>query len=115
MTAAFVPSTAPWPPPPDLDSIRDLVRAADPEGLIAEGSPADEYEPEEEAIFAGVAHLATPEITAANLLPIIEEVWHRNFSADVEGPARSQAALQGLAEQIAHFFGPDAQPQTRPS
>ena len=49
-------TTAPWPPPPDLESIRDLMRAADPEGHIADGSPADEYEPEEEQLFAAIRH-----------------------------------------------------------
>ena len=113
MTAAFIPSAAPWPPLPDLDSIRDLVRAADPEGLIADGSPADEYEPEEEAIFAGISHLTADEITVVKLLPVIEKVWLKSFSHGKDAAATRQAALEGLAEQIAHFFGPEAQPQTR--
>jgi hypothetical protein len=32
--------TKPWPPPPDIESIRELVRAADPEGHLAEGAHA---------------------------------------------------------------------------
>lgn len=115
MSAAFVPSAAPWPPPPDLDSIRELVRAADPEGLIADGSPADEYEPEEEAIFAGIAHLPTSEISPVNLMPIIEEVWRKSFTHDEGGAGSRNSALEGLAEQIARFFGPEAKPQTRQS
>jgi hypothetical protein len=105
--------SAPWPPPPDLESIRDLVRAADPEGHIAEGAPADEYEPEEEAIFASISHLPTSELTASNLTPIIEQVWRNSFAHDDEALATSRPALQGLAEQIARFFGPEAQPQVR--
>ena len=115
MSAAFIASSAAWPPPPDLESIRELVRVADPEGLIAEGSPADEYEPEEEAIFAGIAHLAVSEITTARLLPILEEVWGKSFPEDEGAVPKSRVALQGLAEQITHFFGPEAQPQTRQS
>ena len=46
----------PWPPPPDKESIQELVRAADPEGLLAKGAPVDEYEPEE-AILAAIQHL----------------------------------------------------------
>ncbi len=102
-----------WPPPPDLESIRELVRSADPEGHIAEGSPADEYEPEEEAIFAAIAHLKISEITAATLQPILEQVWRNSFSHDDEAAANSRPALQSLAQQIAHFFGPEAQPQVR--
>ena len=115
MSTALVPSAAPWPPLPDLDSIRDLVRAADPEGLIADGSPVDEYEPEEEAIFAGISHLATGETTSGNLLPIIEEVWHKSFAHDEGSAGSRKSALRSLAKQIARFFGPEAQPQTRQS
>jgi hypothetical protein len=107
--------TAPptWPPPPDLESIRDLVRAADPEGHIAEGAPADEYEPEEDAIFAFIAHLPTSQLTVENLNPIIEQVWRNSFAYDDEALASSRPALQRLAEQIARFFGPEATPQVR--
>jgi hypothetical protein len=105
--------SAPWPPPPDLESIRDLVREADPEGHIAEGAPADEYEPEEEAIFTSIAHLTTGELTPANLIPIIEQAWRNSFSHDDQALANSRPALERLARQIARFFGPEAQPQTR--
>jgi hypothetical protein len=104
-----------WPPPPDLESIRELVRTADPEGHIAEGSPADEYDPEEEAIFAAIAHLKTSELTAATLQPILEQVWRNSFAFSDEALANSRPALQSLASQIARFFGPEAQPQTRGS
>ncbi len=102
-----------WPPPPDLASIRELVRAADPEGHISESSPADEYDPEEESIFAAIAHLKTSELTASTLQPILERVWHESFSHDDEAAAKSRPALESLAQQIARFFGPEAQPQTR--
>jgi len=108
-------TTAPWPPPPDLESIRELVRTADPEGHIAEGAPADEYEPEEESIFASIAHLPTNQLTVANLMPIIEQVWRNSFVHDDEALATRRPALEGLAAQIARFFGPEAKPQTRES
>ncbi len=102
-----------WPPPPDLASIRELVRAADPEGHIAEGAPADEYDPEEEAIFAAIAHLSTSQLNASTLTPIIERVWRDSFAHDDEALVKSRPALVALAQQIARFFGPEAQPQTR--
>jgi hypothetical protein len=107
--------SATWPPPPDLHSIRELVRAADPERHIAEGAPADEYEPEEDAIFAAIAHLATAQLTAAALTPIIEQAWRDSFAHDDASLAASRPALLTLAQQIARFFGPEAQPQTRQS
>ena len=105
--------SAPWPPPPDMHSIQELVRAADPEGHIAEGAPVDEYEPEEEAIFAAIAHMSTTELVANNLTPIIEQVWRNSFAHNEESLARSRPALHQLADQIARFFGPEAQPQVR--
>ena len=102
-----------WPPPPDLHSIRELVRAADPEGHIYEGAPADEYDPEEEAIFNAIAHLPTAQLTASNLTPIIERAWQQSFVHSDDDLARVRPALHSLAAEIARFFGPDAQPQVR--
>ena len=70
-------SSQPWPPPPDLDSIQELVATADIEGFIAKGAPADEYETEAELLFNQLEN--------------------------------------ALAQQIARFFGPEAQPQVRGS
>jgi hypothetical protein len=106
---------APWPPPPDLESIQDLVRSADIEGLIADGAPADEYEPEEEQILSAIQHLSTARLTTPNLLPILESIWRKNFSDDDAELAMRLPALESLARQIARFFGPEAQPQTRES
>ena len=104
---------AAWPPPPDLESIRELVRAADPEGHIADGASADEYEPEEEAIFAAIAHLPTAQLTPTILAPILEQVWRHSFAHGDDEMEATRPALLALAQQIARFFGPEAQPQVR--
>jgi hypothetical protein len=106
---------AKWPPPPDLESIQQLVREADIEGHLAEGAPQDEYEPEEEEIFVALAPMDTEELTVARVFPIVAGVWRRSFSlGDAEMAARA-AKLQGLAEQVERFFGPGARPQVRGS
>ena len=102
-----------WPPPPDLESIQELVRAADPEGHLAEGAHADEYEPEEEAILAAIGHLQTAELLATTTLPLIEAIWRKSFAFDDEAMAERRPALLGLSEQIERFFGPKARPQVR--
>jgi hypothetical protein len=106
--------SAPWPPPPDLDSIRELVRDADVEGLIAiHGAPADEYDGEADALHEAIVHLPTSGIIAANLMPILEAIWSRNFAdGDTELSLR-RPALTSLARGIARFFGPEATPQVR--
>ncbi len=105
-----------WPPAPDLDSIRELVRDADIEGFIAiHGAPADEYDTEAEAFHAAIAHLPSAEITVANQLPILEGIWRKNFIDDEAELALRRPALEALATQVARFFGPEAQPQVRQS
>jgi hypothetical protein len=103
----------PWPPPPDLESIQQLVREADPEGHLAEGAPADEYEPEEELIFVALSPLPTQQLIVMNVLPVIEEVWRTSFALDDEALAQRRPALMGLAMQIERFFGPLAAPLVR--
>jgi hypothetical protein len=105
--------SAPWPPPPDLESIQQLVREADIEGHLAEGAPADEYEPEEDDLFAAIAHLPTAELTTTNLQPIVEEIWRKSFNLNDAGIAARVPAIATLAAQIERFFGPEAKPQVR--
>ncbi len=103
----------PWPPPPDLTSIQELVRAADPEGHLAEGAPADEYEPEEEAILAAIGGLSSAQMLASTLLPRIEAVWAGSFHLGEDELARRRPALLSLAKEIERFFGPESKPRTR--
>ena len=103
----------PWPPPPDLESIRELVRAADPEGHLAEGAHVDEYEPEETEILAAIGELPTEELVVGKTLPLIEAIWRRSFVLDDAAMVERRPALMGLAEQIERFFGPEARPQVR--
>ena len=103
----------PWPPPPDLDSLQELVATADVESFIAEGSPADEYETEADLLFSRVEHLSTEDLVAGKLLPILEEIWKCSFELNEPGIAIRRPKLTELARQIERFFGPEAKPQVR--
>ncbi len=103
----------PWPPPPDLESIQQLVREADPEGYLANGAPADEYEPEEEDLFAAISGFSTVELTATNLQPILERLWRKSFNLNDPQLVTRTPALLSLAQQIERFFGSKAEPQVR--
>lgn len=103
----------PWPPPPDLASVQELVANVDVEGFIAEGSPADEYETEAELLFRRVEHFTTDELVTARLLPILEDIWRRSFDLNEPGIAMRRPKLTELAGQIERFFGPGAKPQVR--
>ena len=108
-------TTKPWPPPPDLDSINELVATADIEGYIADGAPADEYESEAEELHTAIANFTIAEVTAARINPIIETIWSKSFNPDNESLAQRHTAILGLAQQIERFFGPEAKPQVRSS
>ncbi len=66
-------------PPPDLESIKELVRNADTENFIANGSPADEYDGEAEQLHTALANFATADLIGANIFPRIETIWSRSF------------------------------------
>ena len=103
-----------WPPPPDLASLKELFATADVEGLIAiHGAPADEYDTEAEAIYKGIGNFPTAEITVDQLMAPLEAIWRANFIDDDAEIALRRPALLTLAQQIARFFGPEAQPQVR--
>ncbi len=107
------PVSRPWPPPPDLPSIQELVRTADPQGLISEGAHPDEYEPEEHALLDALNGLSTAEILVANILPPLEVIWQKSFSLSEDALAERRPKLLALAKEIERFFGPESKPRTR--
>lgn len=104
-----------WPPPPDLDSLKELFATADVEGLIADQCPLDEYDPEAKHFYEDTKGLPTVRFAAEQTLPLLEQLWVKQFTLTEEQLAQRRPALQGLAEQIARFFGPGAAPQVRNS
>jgi hypothetical protein len=90
----------------DLESIQDIVRAADPEGLLAAGAPQDEYEPEEDELFAELEHLPSSEITEELVHQFLATIWDAAF--DSESTPEREAALATIVERIINFFGPDS-------
>jgi hypothetical protein len=105
----------PWPPPPDLASINELVATADIEGFIAGGAPTDEYESEAEELHAAIGHFTIAEVTTTRILPILQPIWQKSFNLSTDELAGRQPALLTLAQQIERFFGPEAKPQVRNS
>jgi hypothetical protein len=105
--------STPWPPPPDLESIKELVRNADTEELIAIGFPADEYDGEAKELHAALANFVTADLIVLNILPRIEAIWSRSFNYDDVVLVKIRPHLEKLAQQIERFFGPQAEPQTR--
>jgi hypothetical protein len=106
-------TSKPWPPPPDLASVKELVATADVEGFLAKGGHADEYDLEAEQIANKLVTWPTASLTADHILPVLERVWADAFSLSGDTLAARKPKLQELADQIARFFGPEATPQVR--
>jgi hypothetical protein len=104
-----------WPPPPDLNSLKELFATADVEGFIADECPLDEYDPEAKHFYEGTIGYPTSKFTAEQTIPLLEQIWVKQFLLDEGQLTQRRPALEGLAQQIARFFGPEAQPQTRSS
>jgi hypothetical protein len=103
----------PWPPPPDLESLKELFATADVEGLIADDCPIDEYDPEAKEFFLATEGFPSAKLTTEHTLPILEQMWVKQFSLNQAALAQRRPALVALAQQIERFFGPAAQPQVR--
>lgn len=103
----------PWPPPPDLNSLKELFATADVEGLIADECPLDEYDPEAKHFYEGTIGYPTSKFTTEQVLPLLEQIWVKQFMLNEEQLAQRRPALMELAQQIARFFGPEAKPQVR--
>ena len=106
--------SAPWPPPPDLDSLKELFATADVEGLIADECPLDEYDPEAKHFYEATIGFPSSKFAADQTLPFLKQLWVKQFMLNEEQLAQRKPALTELAEQIARFFGPEAKPQVRP-
>jgi len=101
-----------WPPPPDLESLRELFAAADVEGLIADDCPIDEYDPEAKHFLDLTKGWKTANFTSEYILPVLIKLFEEQFPNQRPGGLEKQ---KHLAQQIERFFGPAAQPQTRQS
>jgi hypothetical protein len=102
-----------WPPPPDLDSLKELFATADVERLIADECPLDEYDPEAKHFYEATIGFPTSKFAAEETLPFLEQLWIKQFMLSDEQLAQRRPALMELAQQIARFFGPAAKPQVR--
>ena len=103
-----------WPPPPDLESLKELFAVADVERLIVDlRCPMDEYDPEAKCFLEAINGWTQSELVTGNILPVLEDLWQNQFSLDDQGVAKRRTALAELARQIVSFFGTDASPSVR--
>lgn len=102
-----------WPPAPDLFSLKELFATADVEGLIADDCPSDQYDPEAQHFYEETRGFPTGRFAREQTLPLLRKLWAKQFELDGEHLAERRPAFTELANQIARFFGPEAQPTVR--
>ncbi len=89
---------------PPLKRIREVLRRADIEGLIAIGAPKDEYDSEAQLIRQGLSETslnATRDEGAA--VAIIRDVWKQEFELDDgELDRRNEAFASAAREMLEH-------------
>ena len=93
--------------------MKELFATADVEGLIADECPPDEYDPEAKHFYEDTKDSPTSAFTVEKILPILEQLWVKQFMLNEAQLAQRQPTLTELAKQIARFFGPGARPQVR--
>jgi hypothetical protein len=89
----------------DFESIDELFRIQDIEGLISGGAPDDEYEPEVERIFTALEALPREQATLPALVGLFEGVWKQMFGATDEKIARRRPHFEEIAEKVIQYFG----------
>ena len=88
----------------DQESLQELFTTHDPEGLIAAGAPADEYEPEMEQLTAALAAIPPGHTTKAVILGHLTAIWREDFSATEAHLARCQPAFEAIADTLLQHY-----------
>jgi hypothetical protein len=89
----------------DYESLDELFRIQDIEGLIASGAPDDEYEPEVERIFAALEALPRDEATVPKLVSIFDDVYKQMFGWSDDDMKRRYPDFEDIAEKVMKYFG----------
>ena len=88
----------------DDESLQELFTTTDPEGLIAAGAPADEYEPEMEQLTATLAVIPSGETSRTKILDTLDDIWRRDFAATEERLAHCRPAFESIADQLLEHY-----------
>ena len=85
----------------NLDSIQDLLRTEDVEGLIAiHEAPVNEYDHEGKQLLEIIERISPSQLTTGTLCPILEGIWATSFNLDDNDLAMRRPALENIAMKI---------------
>lgn len=95
MSDEIVESDAPF-----FAEINELLQKADIEGLIASGSPPDEYAIEADILARAFSTLGDEEFTEDNLMEIIAYVWSDSFDLENDDLNARMGKIEALIADI---------------
>ncbi|SFS14585.1 hypothetical protein SAMN05421771_2562 [Granulicella pectinivorans] len=88
----------------DEESVEELFTTHDLEGLIAEGAPADEYEPEMEQLIEALAQIPTGEASQSKIVAILTDIWRKDFSATEDHLEALRPGFEALADTLLEHY-----------
>jgi hypothetical protein len=88
----------------DEESIEELFTTTDLEGLIADGAPADEYEPEMEQLIEALAQIPTGEASQSKIVDILTGIWRTDFSASEDRLEALRPGFESLANTLLEHY-----------
>jgi hypothetical protein len=81
--------------------IKAALDSEDPEGLVAMGAPADEYESEALLIQGRIAKVSADKVSVDQIADIVAEVWNSQFGPfDAENLNKRRPAFSSVARKI---------------
>ena len=89
---------------PDDESLQELFTTIDPEGLIAGGAPADEYEPEMEQLTTALAEIPTGLASKSQIIDILSNIWRSDFQATEAHLDRCRSAFEQIADKLLEHY-----------
>jgi hypothetical protein len=89
---------------PDQESIHELFQTTDPEGLIAAGAPADEYDPEIDQLLEALAQIPPGQTSRSHILDLLADIWRKDFSATEDHLTHIQPLFESIADQLLEHF-----------
>jgi len=88
----------------DEESVEELFTTHDLEGLIADGAPADEYEPEMEQLIAALAQIPTGESSQSKIVAILANIWRTDFSSTEDRLKALRPGFESLANTLLEHY-----------
>jgi hypothetical protein len=88
----------------DWESLDELLRVQDVEGLIAAGAPGDEYEPEIEELLARLEEIPPGTASQVKIVSIFEDVWRQKFSATEQMLDQRRPHFVEIADKLLEHY-----------